>query len=101
DDGLYLNLQHIYDREFPARLWQQYVTALGLRGAARNAIDRAALDSIGQLCERDDLSDGPRMVINALQLAAARAENNPRDPYTPLGFVSDLLSGAIRFDGDK
>lgn len=101
DDGLYLNLQRVYDREFPARLWHQYGAVLGLNDREREAIDRAALDALGQLCERDDLSNGPRMVINALQLAAARGETPATGPYTPLNLIDDLLSGAIQFDGDR
>jgi hypothetical protein len=101
DDALYLNLQRVYDREFPSRLWAQYVMALGLNDGADTAIDRAALDALGQLCEREDLSNGPRMVINALQLAAARGANGGAVPYSPLDLVDDLIDGSIRFDGDR
>ncbi len=101
DDGLYLNLQHVYSREFPSRLWGQYVKALDLNDGARNAIDRTTLDALGQLCEREDLSNGPRMVINALQMAAIAGEHDGAAPYSPLDLIDHLMDGSIRFDGDR
>lgn len=101
DDGLYLDVRHVYDREFPARLWQQYTAAFALDAAAREAIDRPTLDALGELCERDDLSNGPRTVINVLQLAAKRCQVNGAAPYSPIDLVDDFLSGAVRFDGDR
>lgn len=101
DDGFYLDIRHIYDREFPAQLWQQYVTALDFEQGDQNAIDRPALDALGQLCERDDLSNGPRTVINVLQRVAARRTQGTRSGYSPIDLVNDLLDGTIRFDGDR
>lgn len=100
DDGYYLNLQQVYDREFPAKLWGQYVQALSLDGASDGTIDRPALEALGQLCEREDLSNGPRTVINALRSAASRPGRVKR-AYSPLDLIDDLLSGKIRFDGDR
>jgi hypothetical protein len=101
DDGLYLDMRNIYGREFPQQLWDQYCAALGLERQARRAIDKHALASLGQLCERDDLSNGPRTVINVFQLAAARFEQGIDLPYSPIDLINDLLAGAIRFDGDR
>ncbi len=101
DDGFYLDIRHIYDRTFPARLWQQYVDALSLSPFERQAIDRPALEALGQLCERDDLSNGPRTVINVLQRAAELRMHEQSPAYTPIHLIDDLVSGAIRFDGDR
>ena len=101
DDGLYVDIRHIYDRDFPARLWQQYTAALHLSLAEQCAIDNAALESLGQLSERDDLSNGPRTVINVLQRASARWTNQTSNGYTPIDLIDDLLDGTIRFDGDR
>lgn len=101
DDGLYLDIRHIYDREFPARLWEQYATALALPPHVSSAIDRPALDALGQLCERDDLSNGPRTVINVLQRVASVWERGKTVSYTPICLIDDLVSGAVRFDGDR
>lgn len=101
DDGLFLDIRHIYDREFPAKLWMQYVQAFELKTDDETVIDRPALEALGQLCERDDLSNGPRTVINVLQLAAERRVNGDDTSYSPLTLIDDFLSNAIRFDGDR
>lgn len=100
DDSLYLDMRHIYDRDFPARLWQQYGTAFQLSEGEAAAIDRPALEALGQLCEREDLSNGPRTVINVLQRVAVQAADRIAS-YTPIELVNDFLSGTIRFDGDR
>jgi hypothetical protein len=101
DDGLFLDIQHMYDREFPAKLWMQYSQAFQFDTRAQAAIDRPTLEALGQLCERDDLSNGPRTVLNVLQLAAARYVAGADTGYTPLTLIDDFLGGAIRFDGDR
>lgn len=101
DDGFYLDIRHVYDRAFPARLWQQYTAALDLSPAEQQAIDHPALESLGQLCERDDLSNGPRTVINVLQRASERWANQAQAIYGPINLIDDLLAGTIRFDGDR
>ncbi len=101
DDGFYLDIRHIYDHTFPARLWQHYADALGLSPAERQAIDRPALEALGQLCERDDLSNGPRTVINVLQRASERWTAEGPAAYNPINLIDDLLTGRIRFDGDR
>jgi len=100
DDGLYLDIRHVYDRSFPARLWHQYTEAFELDGEARAAIDGHALEALGQLCERDDLSNGPRTVINVLQIAASRWHDR-HTHYTSVDVVDDLIDGTVRFDGDR
>jgi len=101
DDGFYLDIRHIYDHAFPARLWQHYVDALGLTPAEQQAIDRPALEALGQLCERDDLSNGPRTVINVLQRASERWTIERQAVYNPINMIDDFLTGRIRFDGDR
>lgn len=100
DDGMYLDIRQIYEHDFPTRLWQQYRNALNWPDEAYKAIDQFALRALGQLCERDDLSNGPRTVINVLQSVAIRAESG-QPPYSPIDLIDDLLSGTIRFDGDR
>lgn len=101
DDGLYLDIRDVYSREFPARLWQQYSAAFGLVEADRAAIDRPTLDALGQLCEREDLSNGPRTVVDVLQHAAARRAAGAPPGYSPVQLIDDLLCGEIRFTGDR
>ena len=101
DDGFYLDIRHIYDRAFPARLWQQYTTALDLSPAEQQALDHPVLEALGQLCEREDLSNGPRTVINVLQRASERWDDLVPTAYNPINLIDDLLAGIIRFDGDR
>lgn len=101
DDGLYLDIRHVYNREFPARLWAQYARAFDLPATAQAAIDRPTLDALGQLCERDDLSNGPRTVIDVLRRAAELAQIGPTVGYSPIQLVEDIVSGDIRFAGDR
>ena len=100
DDGLYLDIHNIYDRSFPARLWQQYVATFDL-GTESGIVDPHCLEALGQLCEREDLSNGPRTVINALQLAASVPRSQGTTPFSPIDLVDGFLAGTIRFDGDR
>ncbi len=53
---------------------------------------------MGQLCERKDLSNGPRTVINAFKRIAQHYQQNRR-PYTPIDLMDDYLQGHIVFEG--
>lgn len=100
EDGLYLNFANMYDREFPRMLWDRYATLFGFQEDNSLIVDRATLESIGQICERVDLSNGPRTVINVFQqIATARTAYS--QPYSPLDLIDDFLNGAIKFDGDR
>ena len=101
DDGLYLDIRHVYDRDFPSRLWSQYTAAFGLSVDSQHAIDGPALDALGQLCEREDLSNGPRTVINVLQRAALCREAGLERSYNTIDLIDDFLIGHVRFDGDR
>lgn len=100
EDGLYLNFANIYDREFPRLLWDRYATAFGYQADSPYIVDRATLEALGQICERADLSNGPRTIINAFQQIATAHAAHPR-PYSPLDMIDDFLTGAIKFDGDR
>jgi hypothetical protein len=100
EDGLYFNFANIYDREFPRLLWDRYSTAFGFQADSPRIVNRATLEAIGQICERPDLSNGPRTVINAFQQIAA-AYTIRSQPYSPMDMIDDFLTGAIKFDGDR
>ena len=101
DDGMYLNIRHVYDRNFPHLLWCQYATALDLSESAKNVVDDSTLDALGQLCEREDLSNGPRTVISAFQRIAILANQRKSAVYSPIQLIDDLTNSEIRFDGDR
>lgn len=99
EHGLFLNFANVYDREFPRLLWQQYTTQFQIDEAEHRVVERTTLESLGQICERPDLSNGPRTLIDAFQRLATVYQEREK-PYTPLDLIADFLSGALKFDGD-
>lgn len=100
EDGLYLQFSSVYDREFPRLLWDRYAETFGFRDTSQSIIDRATLEAIGQICERSDLSNGPRTVIDVFQ-RVANLHASRSAPYSPIDLVNDFVGGEIRFDGDR
>jgi hypothetical protein len=95
--GTGLQLQDAYGREFPKALWDYLCQSFGDDTAAR-AVDARTLEALGQLCERKDLSNGPRTVINAFKRIAHHYQKTHR-PYTPIDLMDDYLQGHIVFEG--
>lgn len=100
EDGLYLNFASVYDREFPRLLWTRYAHIFDFEEQSKQVVDRATLEAIGQICERSDLSSGPRTVINAFQRIVTTYTERQR-AYSPLDLIDDFLTGDIKFDGDQ
>ncbi len=98
--GLYLTFSSIYDREFPRELWSRFAETFGFTKDSANIVDHATLESIGQICERPDLSNGPRTVINIFQRIAT-LQMSHEQAYSPIDLINDFLTGDIRFDGDR
>ena len=100
EDGLYLDFSDSYDRDFARLLWSQYAETFHFSDESAQIIDNATLDSLGQICERHDLSNGPRTVIDVFQrIANVFGERNRA--YSPIDLIDDFLAGSIRFDGDR
>lgn len=97
--GLYLTFSDVYDREFPRELWSRYAETLNFAHDSSNIVDNATLEAIGQICERSDLSNGPRTAINIFQRIATLYSVRHRS-YSPIDLIDDFLTGDIRFDGD-
>jgi hypothetical protein len=53
---------------------------------------------LGQLCERKDLSNGPRTVVNAFKRIAQHYQQNRR-PYTPIDLMDDYMQVGGLSDG--
>ncbi|MBL8049631.1 MAG: hypothetical protein JNM46_00275 [Anaerolineales bacterium] len=100
EDNLYLDFTDAYEREFASLLWTKYAQNFQFTGKNSKIVDKATLDSIGQICERHDLSNGPRTVIDIFQRIAHLYSKRQRS-YTPVDLIDDFLSGDIRFDGDR
>jgi hypothetical protein len=99
DDDLYLDFQQIHGSDFPRLLWERYAKQLNLDELTFRIVDKPTLEALGQICERVDLSNGPRTVANALRRIASYYVST-RTTYTPLQLIDDFLTGAIIFDGD-
>ena len=95
--GTALRLQDAYGREFPKALWAHLCRFFGDEEATR-AVEERTLEALGQICERKDLSNGPRTVINVFKRIAQHYQKNQR-PYTPIDLMDDYLQGHIVFEG--
>lgn len=98
-----LDLSTIYDSDFAARLWQQFAEEFGFRSIASSIITQEALDALGEMAARNDLSNGPRTVVNVFRRVVERYKTygSQAAAYTPLDLVDDLISGAIQFSGNS
>jgi hypothetical protein len=99
-----LDLRTIYDRAFPLRLWQRLAEEFDFTDHSYRIVTSTALDALGQICVRPDLSDGPRTVINTFRRMTRRyldLGHPADDPYTPYHLVEDFLNGQIEFDSAK
>ncbi len=100
--GLALDLGAIYDQTFPIRLWDRLAKEFRFAEHTEAMVRPETLAALGQISVRDDLSNGPRTVVNAFRRIARRYLEQPdAGPYSPVDLVDDFLSGAIRFDGVK
>jgi len=100
--GLALDLGAIYDQTFPVRLWDRLAREFQFAEHTEAMVLPETLAALGQISVRDDLSNGPRTVVNAFRRIARRYLEQPEaGPYSPVDLVDDFLGGAIRFDGVK
>ena len=100
--GLALDLGAIYDQTFPVRLWDRLAKEFQFAEHKEAMVRPETLTALGQISVRDDLSNGPRTVVNAFRRIARRYLEQPEvGPYSPVDLVDDFLGGAIRFDGVK
>lgn len=99
DDDLYLDFQQIHSSDFPRLLWERYIKQLGLDELTYRIVDKPTLEALGQICERIDLSNGPRTVANVFRRIASYYASTEKT-YTPLQLIDDFLTGAVIFDGD-
>lgn len=100
ENGFYLNFANVYDREFPRLLWSRYADIFDFQTNSEQIVDRPVLEALGQITERDDLSNGPRTILDAFQRMATVYDGRKR-PYTPLDLIDDFMTGMLKFDGDR
>jgi hypothetical protein len=100
--GLALDLGAIYDQSFPKRLWDRLAKEFQFAEHTEAMVRPETLTALGQISVRDDLSNGPRTVVNTFRRIARRYLEQPdASPYSSVDLVDDFLGGAIRFDGVK
>ncbi len=98
DYGVFLSLKGAYTREFPKKLWEHLYRTYAPEG--KGLADDAALEALGQICERGDLSNGPRTVIAAFR-CIARHWREKQKPYTAWQLVDDYENRHIVFEGQE
>lgn len=100
---LSLDLTNVYDREFASRLWNVLAKEFDFRDVAADIVTPEALESLGEVASRTDLSDGPRTVVNTFRRMVERYKTYgvSTPPYTPIDLIDDLIGGAIQFAGNN
>ncbi len=99
EQKVYLRLADAYNYEFPGKLWD-YLCAKFLDNQTEGSklAHPATIESLAQLCDRKDLSNGPRAVIEVFKRLVNFVGDKER-PYTPLDLIEDYLSGRVQFYG--
>lgn len=100
--GFTLDLRAIYGREFPAQLWAKLAKVFNFEPLAGQIFQPETLEALGQISTRDDLSNGPRTVINTFRAVSRRyLDHDLPQPYSPVNLIDDFINGIIVFDGAK
>jgi len=96
-----LRLAGAYSSEFPGKLWNYLCTNFLEDKAQQNHLAHpATIESLGQLCDRQNFSNGPRTVIEVFKRIVHFAQNN-QHPYTPLDLIQDYLEGQVQLYGTE
>lgn len=97
-----LRLTDAYKSDFPGKLWDFLCEKFLLEDKFQGTqlVDLATLESLGQLCERKDLGNGPRTVIEVFKRIVTFAQEKG-DRYTPLDLIEDYLEGRVQLYGTQ
>lgn len=99
---LSLDLTYIYDDKFPERLWNVLAHEFNFKDISERIVTQDTLRSLGEIIIREELSDGPRTVINTFKRMVQRyLINNTVEPYNPIDMIDDYLNGIINFSGNN
>ncbi|WP_254566472.1 hypothetical protein [Oscillatoria sp. HE19RPO] len=94
-----LRLADAYTYEFPGKLWTSLcVKFLGDQSQGWQLAHPATIESLSQLCDRKDLSSGPRTVIEVFK-RIVRFYREHETAYTPVHLIQDYLEGRVEFYG--
>lgn len=96
-----LQLADAYTADFPKKLWKSLCSKfLDETYDSEKLVHPATLDSLAQLCNRKDLTNGPRTTIEVFKRLVNFAKEE-QSPYTPLNLIDDYLNGRIQFYGSQ
>ncbi|MEG4985774.1 hypothetical protein QUB08_08395 [Microcoleus sp. BR0-C5] len=96
-----IRLADAYNSEFAGELWDFLCANFLEDKAQQNQLAHpATIESLGQLCARKDISNGPRTVIEVFKRIIHFAQNN-QPPYTPLDLIQDYLEGKVQLYGTE
>lgn len=97
-----LRLTDAYKSDFPGKLWdflcEKFLPEDKLQG--NHLVHSATLESLGQLCERKDLGNGPRTVIEVFK-RIVNFVREEKKPYSPLDLIQDYLDGRVQLYGTE
>lgn len=93
-----LRLADAYNYEFPRVLWDSLCEKFLDDKSQHQLAHPALIESLGQLCDRKDLTCGPRAVIEVFKRLVHFVQEKGR-AYTPLDLIEDYLEGRVQFYG--
>lgn len=99
-DNLMLNLENVYGQDFPAELWTEYASRFDFEDQQHDVITVHALNAIGQICSRPELSNGPRTVIDIFRIGLQHYKNTG-EPFSALDLAEAYYNGEVRFQGSS
>lgn len=99
-DGLDLNLETVYGKDFSKKLWAEYAEKFGFDDERYEIISERCFEAIGQITTRDDLSGGPRTVIDIFRIAINNYIDN-QQTFNSLDLGDAYYRGDIRYSGDN
>ncbi|MFC3477743.1 hypothetical protein [Halobacterium litoreum] len=99
-DNLTLNLQNVYGQDFPAELWNRYAQGYSFEDRQHDVISQSALKAIGEICSREDLSNGPRTVIDIFRIAIKQYQT-AGECFTVLDLADAFYEGEVRYQGSS
>lgn len=99
---LSLDLTTIYDEEFATNLWSLLAKEFDFLDVRDKVVSADTLGSLGEISARQELSNGPRTVVNAFRRMVERYKSiRSPQPYSPIDLIEDFIGGAIPFAGNE
>ncbi len=96
-----LDLTTIYDNSFAENLWHLLAKEFDFRDVEDAVVAPYTLRALGEIAARQELSNGPRTVINAFRRMVERYKSQYQaEPYSPVDLIDDFIGGAIPFAGN-